>query len=189
MLTRVVRAVALLAFVAVAAGAQRSAATSKGAWLISGGVSFSQQSGDLYENGAGDGITNIAILPNAGFFVMPGLLIGASVVFDKSSQGDDSQSLTGFGPMVSYYFDGGGSMIPYVGGRYEIGKLKSEGNGFSSEQDGTRMVLGGGILLRRGHLGIAIELGYIMETVDVNGTDVDGNTLAIGVGLVGLLHR
>jgi hypothetical protein len=189
MLTRVVRAVALLALVSVAAGAQRSAATNKGAWLISGGVSFSQQSGDLYENAAGDGVTNIALLPNAGYFVMPGLLIGGSVVFDKTSQGDDSESLTGFGPMVAYYFDRGSSMIPYVGAAYEMGKLKSESGGFSSENDGTRMRLGGGILLRRGHLGIAIELGYIMETLDVNGTDVDGNTLAIGVGLVGLLHR
>ena len=191
MLTRVVRAVALLAFVAVAAGAQRSAATSKSAWIVSGLASFAQQSGDRFENASGDGVTTISFAPTALYFVIPGLGVGGSIGYSKSSQGDDSESLTTYGPTVAYYFDTGNSMIPYIGAGMEWGTASSESSGFSSDIDGSRMKVGGGVLLRKGHLGIAIEAGYIKETVNGTGgfPDVKGNILAIGVGLVGLLHR
>ena len=102
---------------AVAATAQESP-VDKGSMMIGGVVFIDNFSGDMYGN---DAMTIIEILPSLGYFISPGLLIGADFTFTSMSQGGDSDTFYGIGPMVRYYFGAKkdrseikGAMFPYL---------------------------------------------------------------------------
>ena len=78
---------AILSILAASAFAQ-SSPIDKGAMQLGGDISFSSASGDLYENGNGDGETLIMVSPNMGYFVIPNLEIGGQLTYGSDSQGD-----------------------------------------------------------------------------------------------------
>ena len=74
----------------------------KGSKMVLGGITFSSIGGDLYENSDGDRATYINVMPSFGYFVIPGLAIGADLLYDRTSQGDDTENTLGIGPKVIY---------------------------------------------------------------------------------------
>jgi len=162
--------------------AQRSEATDKGAILISGMASFSSQGGDLFEDVEENRLTTIAIVPSVFYFVIPGLGIGADVSYNRQSQGDNAFYTLGAGPKVGYFFDSGSNVIPYAAAGFGFITF---GNGDS--ESGYIIKGGGGIMIRRGHLAVAIEAGYQYMSVDIEGESFSGNTIAVGVGFAGFL--
>jgi hypothetical protein len=162
--------------------AQGSEATDKGAILISGMASFSSQGGDLFEDIEENRLTTIAIVPSVFYFVIPGLGIGADASYNRQSQGDNALYTLGIGPKVGYFLDSGSAAIPYVAGG---GGFTTIGNGDS--ESGYYFKVGGGVLLRKDHLAVAFEAGYMYTSFDIEGESFSGNAITVGVGFAGFL--
>ena len=88
---------AVLAFLLFSTG---YAQTDKGSWLIggTGKINIQDISGD-------NTIFNITLLPNAGYFVINNLAVGARTDLTFSSGDGFSGSGVGVGPFVRYYFN------------------------------------------------------------------------------------
>ena len=169
----------------LAHGQAGSEATDKGSRLISGGFSFSSQGGDLY-GGSDDRLTIVSIVPSLFYFVAPGIGLGADLAFTRMSSGDDSMTSWGVGPKIGFFKDSGGDAIPYISGGVNY---LSIGDGDDSE-NGLRFKFGGGVLIRKGHLAMAIEVGYIFDRYKFDGDDesTTGNTIVVGIGFGGFLY-
>jgi hypothetical protein len=163
--------------------AQGSEATDKGAFLISGAASFSSQGGDLFEDAGENRLTTIAIVPSVFYFVIPGLGIGADGTYNRQSQGDAALYTLGIGPKIGYFLDSGSNAIPYIAGG---GGYATIGNGES--YSGYYLKVGGGVMLRKDHLAIAFEAGYLYTSLDIEGDSYSGNAFTIGVGFAGFLY-
>ena len=50
-----------------------------------------------------------------GYFVSPGLAVGGRIVFNSDDRHRRGGAAGGFGPEVTYYFEDGGSLTPYIG--------------------------------------------------------------------------
>ena len=164
----------------------RSEATDVGATLVSGAFSFSSQGGDLYENTDDKRYTVVALVPGFFYFVAPGLGIGGDVSYNRESQGDASFTFWGVGPKIGYFIDSGTDAIPFFSGGLNY---ISFGDGSDSE-GGLRFKFGGGVLIRNGHLAVAIEAGYVWDRFKFEGASeaTTGNSIAIGIGLAGFLY-
>ncbi len=108
----------------------------KGSLFLSGSAYFQSQSGDLFEDMDGDGITsfgigsssvglteNFELSPTVGYFVSPGVFIGAQFGYLGYSRGDYDFHIVGMGPTIGYYFkvnqaetEVKGSVYPYIRG-------------------------------------------------------------------------
>lgn len=178
-------------------GARRStdgsAAFPRGTQLVSGVLSFSSQGGDLYENFDGDGITTVSIVPSVFYFVTPSIGIGGDLSLTRQSQGDFSNTVWGAGPKAGYFFNSGSSTIPYVAVGWNYLSIGASNGDESESEGGTRWKFAGGVLLRRDHLGIVMELGYSRDSFSVEGFDGDnesfaGSIISLGIGFAGLLY-
>ena len=170
-----------------AQGQTRSEATDKGAMIVSGAFSFASQGGDLYGGFDDDRLTTIAIIPNLFYFIAPGIGIGGDLSYNRTSQGDFSFTIWGAGPKIGYFIDSGGNTIPFVSGGVNY---LSFGDDDDSE-GGFRFKFGGGILIRKGHMAVSIEAGYILDRFKFEGASesTTGNTIIIAVGFAGFLYK
>ncbi len=170
-----------------AQGQTRSGATDKGAMLASGVFSFSSQGGDLYGGFANDRLTTLAIIPSLFYFFAPGIGIGGDLSYNRTSQGDNSLTIWGAGPKIGYFIDSGSNTIPFVSGGVNY---LSVGDGDDSE-GGFRFKFGGGILIRKGHMAVSMEAGYVLDRFKFEGASesTTGNTFAIAVGFAGFLYN
>jgi outer membrane protein W len=86
-------------------------ATDRGSFLIGGTAGFSSQGFD-----GGDRITTVLVNPQFGYFIVPGLAIGAEISVSSISFGGDSVTDLGIGPFLAYFFgDATSTMFPFVG--------------------------------------------------------------------------
>ncbi|MFQ5708493.1 MAG: hypothetical protein ACE5HO_13630 [bacterium] len=161
-------------------------ATDTGAMLVSGLFSFSSQGGDLYDGFRDDRVTTIAIVPSLFYFIAPGLGIGGDLSLNRASQGDFSTTTFGIGPKAGYFFDSGTNMIPFVGAGVNYLSLDF-GN---DNQGGLRFKFAGGVFIRKGHLAVGIEVGYLYDRFKPEGfsESITGNTILIGAGFGGFLY-
>lgn len=166
----------------------RSAATDQGAKLVSGAFSFASQGGDLYAGGD-DRANIVTIVPSLIYFISPGIGIGGDLSYARQSQGDFSATEWGAGPKIGFFMDSGGSMIPFIaaGANY-----LSFSNSFDDDSENLlRFKVAGGILIRKDHLAVSIEAGYLLDRFKPEGADesVNGNTIVIGIGFAGFLFN
>jgi len=90
----------------------------KGAVEIGGELSFSSQSGALYEYD-GEGITTFSLSPQFMFFVAPKFALGGVLNYNSSIRGDFSNVTLSVGPGMSYYFgDRDKKMWPFIAGSF-----------------------------------------------------------------------
>ena len=166
---------------------QSQEATDRGAKLVSGALSFSSQGGDLHEGFDGDRLTTIAVVPSVFYFIAPGIGLGGDLSYTRLSQGDNSFTTWGAGPKVGYFIDSGGNTIPFVAGGVNF--LSTDL--FGDSETGFGFKVGGGILIRKGHLAVAIEAAYLYERFKPEGfsESITGNTIAIGVGFAGFFFN
>ena len=163
----------------------QSPATSKGASIVSGMFSFTSQGGDLYSNFNDDPVNTIMFVPSYYHLVADKLGVGGDLSFTRTSQGDFSFNTFGFGPKVAYFFDSGSNTIPFAGGGVNYISI---GDGDESE-GGFAVKLGGGVIVRKGHLGLSIEAGWLRESYSPDGGDnISGNTIFIGASFLGFLY-
>jgi hypothetical protein len=176
----------LILLVASAVGAAESP-IDKGSMTIGGTAYFNSQSGERYENFQGDGYTEIGIMPEFGYFIAPGIKIGASLAFVSASQGDESATLFGIGPNVTYYFNLNkertevkGAVYPYIGGFFSYATT-SNGVDLTETSFGGR----GGINLMLSQA-VAVDFGlqFSSESLDPDGFDsISGTTLSLLAGI------
>ena len=138
--------VTMLVVLAAGAAAGADGPLEKGSFMLDGSFFFQSQSGDLWENGDGDAMTSYGIgnsrlsltgsyevAPTFGFFVSPGLMLGAQVAFVGYSSGDNKLSALAIGPSVIYYvntdqsrIDAKGAVYPFFGAFFSYGSLSDE---------------------------------------------------------------
>jgi len=180
--------------------------TDKGSKMLLGEVSFTSQSGDLYENSDGDGSTTLSIRPSFGVFIVPGFAIAGDLIYDRTAQANVSYTVFGIAPKVTYFIGGNkkpaaikGSTLPFVGlgFGYVSHTSKSTWENWASSQEalesttnGTVIVLGGGILhMLSGSLGMVGELNYQMDKLKPEeGDSVSGNVFMLRIGITGFLY-
>jgi hypothetical protein len=161
--------------VATAAVFAQTSPIDKGAMQLGGGISFHSYSGDLYENQDEDGVTEIILAPEFGYFVIPGLTIGGELVFGSASQGDQSSSVLGIGPAVAYYFDMDqtrtevkGKVYPYLGLAFLYNTISYSSGDPGDEDDKWRQTTfslrGGAAFMVSGAVGIYGQVGFDFDS-------------------------
>ncbi len=158
--------------------------TDAGAVYISGHLSGSNSGGDLYEIN-GHRFEEFIVVPSVLYFVTSGLGIGGDISLHHQKQADFSSTTFGIGPKAGYFFDSGGTTIPFL----SVGAhLLSMGDEYGSDT-GFGFRFGGGLILRTGNL--AFSLGISIGQQRINFEDVDetitGEQLLIDIGIGGFL--
>lgn len=174
-------------------GSAHHVAVERGGTYVGGSFRWISSGGELFENSAGDRLSQIELTPVFGYFLTDGLGLGAAVGFTRVSQGDDSFYNLGLGPQLTYFFDTGGDALPFVTGGFLVRTVDFLGD----SETGYGFVLGGGVqILASEHLGVGIGVGYAYDHFDISlfspdgngGSSFDGNHIATTVGLTGFLH-
>jgi opacity protein-like surface antigen len=176
-------------FCASTSAADHAAVTEDGAY-VSGGFTFINSGGDLFEVD-GDRLTQIEFTPQIGYFVADGFGLGGSVTFSRQSQGDQSVQSMGIGPQFLYFFDTNSNALPFVTGELGLRTIDASDDliGFDFSETGFGFTLGGGMMfLPSEYLGVHMALLFGFDQFDVAGSSIDGNQLGILVGLTGFLH-
>lgn len=168
----------------LALGQSRNEATDKGASIISGMFSLSSQGGDLYE-WEGERFNTFQVTPSLIYFIAPGIGLGADISYERMSQGGDSFTTWGAGPKIGYFIDSGSNTIPFVAGSFNY-------LDFDDGDNGLRIKLGGGLMIRKGHLGVSVEANYSIDRIKYEfsgmSDSISGNSFGITVGFAGFLH-
>ena len=159
----------------------------KGSILAEGGFSFTSLGGDSFKytdndgNEQDGGATLITFNPQGGYFVMPGLAVGGTIILVKMSEdwgGDDdaTQTAFGIGPAVKYYFnldkartEVKGAIYPYLEAAFVYNTLTANSGSQNAEDykwSGTAIVFeGGGIYMLSNAVGIFGQIGYEISSM------------------------
>lgn len=179
----------------------------KGSLYLNGMAFFQSQSGDLYENGDGDALVSYGVgdaslgflqsfevSPTVGYFVSPGVFLGAQAAFVGYSQGDND--LTGFalGPTIGYFFDTDparteikGAVYPYIRGFFTWGQLSEDSYDLTILQYGGR---GGLLYMLSSAVAADANVRFQGDSWKPEGASesTTGTTLAIGVGITAFIY-
>ncbi len=166
----------------------------KGSMIVGGTLMYASLGDDLYESDD-ESMTLITVTPSVGYFVSPGLLIGADFTFSSISAGDDGIDYSAFaiGPCVGYYFnmdptrvEAKGAMYPYIKGFFLYGSVSED------DEDATMTSFGGrgGIIMMLSNA-VALDMGiqYNKDSFEPDGADesISGSRLQIGGGITAFL--
>lgn len=162
-------------------------AVQSGNVLISGGLSYSKQSGELFENRDEEGISTFTLTPGIHGFVSDNVALGGTFSYSKTSQGNDSYSILGIGPQLTIFAGTKKSTVfPFVGGGYKFTSFGYEDK-----------ITGGGLYLNIGLLAASTKsLGFVTEVIfyGMSGKHKDwddsisGKIVVFSFGLVGVLY-
>ncbi len=170
-------------------------AIDKKAMIISGSGSILSQGGDLYETPQNEKVTIISLSPTINYFVFKNLFVGCGIEFYTESQGKDNSNSIGIGPQIGYAFGGPQSkVIPYIdlGIRYYKTKQYYGSLIGDFKMSGSDVLFGFGVIVPvNTYIGLILEGGYQLIRLKNKEYDIgnSGNTLSIGVGIVGLLFK
>jgi len=153
-------------------------------------VEWSSSEGDLYENAAGDAQTSLNIgalgyQAQIEWFVIDGLAIGGVVGYESEEQGDESETSTIIGPMVSYYFQMDQMLIPYAGIGYIYNSTEEDDGVTTNESTFTTIRLKAGLAYMLGNnLSLFGEFSYDMDEMEPDGGDtIEGTEMMIAAGI------
>ena len=164
----------------------------KGNFVVSMPIlSYSQASGDLYENTEGDGSTTTSLMAGeyemgVQYFVIPNLAVGGILGYSRWERDDSSSTTLTFGPMVNYFFKtGNDKLFPYVGAGYIYEKFKYDNGNSTYKSTSSSLVLQGGAAFMLGK-NLAVY-GEISDSMDSENPDVgkstDGTVIGITAGI------
>ena len=171
-------------------------------------ANFAKSSGDLYKDANDDTPTYIQIAPSMGYFFADGLAIGATVMFDKWSQGDYSSTGFHFGPRVMWFptakkaDEPKGKLLPFVAASFLLTSDKTEypedilakstvaaaTTTYKTSGYEARFA-GGGVWMLSNSLGLHGEAYFALQNEKVKepveGDGVSGSEFGILIGVVG----
>jgi hypothetical protein len=166
----------------------------KGSTIISGGFSFTNSSGELYEDEEGHSTTTLTLAPSVLTFVVPNFAVGGHLQLTRVSQGDANATGLAIGPKLGYFVGGPNSKAyPYFG--MGFGYLRSTfevGSGYERGEytiSGTKFFFSAGVaIMVAPHLAIACEGTYNIDNLKPeHGESASGNTFAIVISLGGFI--
>jgi hypothetical protein len=171
----------------------------RGSWLVSGTGGFSSFGGDLYSLGTDERSTSIDVSTNISYFLMQGLAVGGILGYSGSAQGEESTSMLGIGPQVSFFFGGStsdpakGKLYPFVNGAFLYGRqtMKSTylDESYESTHSSTSIILGGGAMyMLTNSAGLVGEATYQIDTYSHDGSSISGNSINFLVGIAASLY-
>jgi hypothetical protein len=162
-------------------------ALDKGASFITGNISLKSQGGELYTGSSSDRLQTWTLTPSYNKFVSKNFFIGAGIDMTYMSQGSSSARILGIGPQLGFASGNETSTsYPYfiLGAKYMDMKISD-----NIKPTGSDIFIGFGIIMPlKEHLGISFEGTYHAVSLSFEGVSQSGNTLSIGVGIVGLLY-
>ena len=136
---------------------------SMGSLMIDGSIYYQSNSGDIWEDSYGNGISTVGagsvelnqltvdISPAVGYFVADGICLGAQIGVQSFSIGDhDKVNLFAIGPSLSYYGKINPSVADVKGSFYAYGRGYASFGSISDEDDNSTSVTQFG-----GNLGLA----------------------------------
>jgi hypothetical protein len=171
----------------------------KGSTLISGGFSFANASGNLYEDSEGNSTKMLSFAPSVLGFVVPNLALGGNVEFAWVSQGDVSMTTLAIGPKIGYFVGQSNSKTyPYFGMGFNFLRNTFEeeeyvGWGRYEKEEytisGTRFFFGAGLYNMVGsHLAIGFEGIYNLDSLKPeDGKSESGSIFLVIVTLAGFI--
>ena len=181
----------------------------KGSFYLAGTAFFQNQSGDLYEDFNGDGITtygfgngtlnlalSLEVSPTFGYFVSPGVFVGGQVIFAGYSIGNSDATLFGFGPTIGYFFNANsmrteikGAVYPYIRGFFNIGFLSEDllGEQINVIQYGGK---GGALFMLSNAVGLDASFRFQGDSwkPDSATESITGTTIALGLGISAFIY-
>jgi|WetSurMetagenome_2_1015567.scaffolds.fasta_scaffold326130_1 hypothetical protein len=186
--------VALLVFAFALSAMAQTSPIDKKSWFLGGNIYFQSEGGDLAKARYDDTRTTILIAPEFGYFISPGLQLGATVTYIQYKIDEYKETAMAFGPMVGYYFNMNkasteikGGLYPYIKGFFLIGSEKYGDGTDDSKYSGTNF---GGKVGFNYMLSESVALdANIMFSSDswkqkepVETESESGSTMRIGVG-------
>jgi hypothetical protein len=168
-------------------GQTTKSAVSSGSVMVSGLISFTNSSGNLYTYD-GQSLTSFTLVPNLVLFAAKSFGIGFDLSLTTLSQGGSSATSIAIGPKIlfmggepnasSYFFAGMGMNYMSI----------SQSGYYGSEINGTRIKFSLGIVpMVRQHLGFPIEAGILIDNLGQASYRESGIVLVIGTGLAGFI--
>jgi hypothetical protein len=168
-------------------GQTTKSAVSSGSVMVSGLISFTNSSGNLYTYD-GQSLTSFTLTPNLVFFAAKSFGIGFDFSLTALSQGGSSATSIAIGPKIlfmggepnasSYFFAGMGMNYMNI----------SQSGYYGSEINGTRIKFSLGVVPTTGqHLGFPIEVGILLDNLGTSSYHESGLVLFIGTGLAGFI--
>ncbi len=131
-----------------------------------------------------DRLTEVTISPSVGYFITDGLMIGANLSFTSLSNGDDTQSLFGIGPGLTYFFgQPGASVYPHVGAAVAFETGSGDYSAFGGE------VFAGALFMVARNVGITGQAFGQFVSADVGGGSVTGNSFGVRGGVTAFIGR
>ena len=170
----------------------------KGSTIISGGFSFTNSSGELYEDEEGHSTTTLTLAPSVLTFVVPNFAVGGHFQLTRVSQGDANATGLAIGPKLGYFVGGPDSKAyPFFGMGFaylrNTYKVEYDGYwGYEREEytiSGTKFFFSAGVaIMVTPHLAIACEGTYNIDNLKPeHGESASGNSFGILVGLGGFI--
>ena len=173
----------VVSVIACCAGAASGAgsAIDKGSVIVGGGAAYCSLSGDLYEDGGGDGVTILLFAPECGAFVTSHLALSGQLIIGQLKRGDDKLYAIGVGPRLRYYFgqtSASGSLkgttYPYLTGAFTWGQYNDPGK---KKHTATALSFGGGIThMVANSVGLFAEVNYRADKFKQADTDSESGT-------------
>lgn len=157
--------------------------TDQGVWHVGGSAGYVSMGGDLYEDFDGDGQSMLFITPEVGYFISNNLLLGASLNYQNMSQGDNSMSEFGLGPMFAYFF-GSDGMLPFVSAAYTFNS--TSGDYEWAEGTDTQLVLAlGAVKMIAKNVGISGSVFYTSDSWKHKDADdsTTGSSFGVRIGI------
>ena len=156
----------------------------KGSMMLSGGFSYFSQSGDLYEIGTGEALNTYTIVPGFGYFISPGLMIGADLSFINITRGSASRHTFSFGPTITYYVgadranaESKGMVFPYLGAFAALGTTTSD---VTTTSFGGQ---GGIVYMVSNAVGIDCGVNISFDKWSVDSYSTNGTSLQVAAGI------
>jgi opacity protein-like surface antigen len=167
----------------------------KKSWFLGGSLYFQTQSGDLYKEG-GESPSTINVAPSFGYFVAPGIFVGAEALYNNYKVGDNKETILGIGPTVGYYFNLDkartqvkGAVYPYIKAffAYASDKIedttatdyKSTGTSFGA-MGGVNYMLSEAVAL---DFGVKFSSESMKQKEPIESDSFSGTTIQFGVGV------
>lgn len=199
-MNKIFTSVCLFAFVIILAYSSafsQGFPTDKGSKIVAGGFSYTSSGGDLNENSDGDRDISIDLSSSVSYFLSPGFALGANFLFSRNSQGDNSVTMWGIGPQLSYFIGGNqavstvkGTTYPFLTVSFVYVKGGYDYESDDSSVSGTVIGFSGGIMhMLSESVGLFGDISYSIENMKWEDEDSEsGNEFGISAGLSFFLY-
>jgi hypothetical protein len=165
----------------------QSYAVDRGSVLIDGQASFTSTGAEVDGEDVDDRVTQLSITPSLQYFILPGLALGGELTLARAWDDDDSNTVYGIGPAVTYYFGAGERpWYPYLGGSIQFTheeRDSDDGPDLPDVSFRTYKGAAGLLFMMSPGVGINAELFYQLASQDTGDLDLERDIYGLAVGV------